>query len=93
MTYTMLYVPMVDSLQDIVDGTASWSPYSTAKAKALLLAITQFEFLMAFVVCRNGLRFVQPLSIGLQGRSNDICWQSLTMWCQLSRTAAPTSTA
>ncbi len=68
-----LYLPVVDSLQDIVDGTGSWSPDSTAKAKALLLAITQFEFLMAFVVCRNGLRFVQPLSVGLQGRSNDIC--------------------
>ncbi len=37
------------------------------------LAITKFESPMAFVVCRNGLHFVQPLSLGLQGRSNDIC--------------------
>ena len=34
--------------------------------------MTNFEFLIAFTVCRNCLRYVQPLSISLQGRSTDI---------------------
>ena len=36
-------------------------------------AVTNVEFLIAFyVVCGNGLRYVLPLNISLQGRSMDI---------------------
>ena len=67
-----LYTAVVATFQDIVDEHSSWNSESVCKARTLQWAVTNFEFLISFTVCRNCLRYVLPLSISLQGRSMDI---------------------
>lgn len=65
-----LYQTVVQILRDISENSSDSE--SVAKARGLSLAVTEFEFLIAFITCRNALRYVKPLSISLQSRSIDI---------------------
>ena len=57
-----------------VSSTAhGWSAESSKKASALLISITQFQFLMSFEVRYAGMGFIKGLTICFQGQSKDIC--------------------
>jgi Domain of unknown function (DUF4371)/hAT family C-terminal dimerisation region len=68
-----LYVAVVETLYDIMDNPNLWNQESLSKANSIKLSITQFDFLLAFIVCRNVLRYIQPLTVSLQRRTIDIC--------------------
>ena len=55
------------------DPQSNWSADSTATANGLLLSITQFDFLITFVVTKTCLAYIKGLSISLQSRPKDIC--------------------
>ena len=65
--------PAVVSTLDIVSTENGWISESSQKATSLLTAITQFEFLMAFVNTKHGFGFIKGLTISLQSHSKDIC--------------------
>ena len=50
-----------------------WDAENITMAGGLYLNITRFEFLMGFLVCLKGLRYVKSLTIGLQSSHVDIC--------------------
>ena len=53
-----LYVAVVETLYDIMDNPNLWNQESLSKANSIKLSITQFDFLLAFIVCRNVLRYI-----------------------------------
>ena len=72
-SFSMLYVALVHCFEEIVDPQSSWSAENTATADGLLLSITQFEFLVTFVITKNCLAYIKGLSISLQSRAKNIC--------------------
>lgn len=54
------------------DSSALWSPDSFTDWSALLLAITNSEFVSALVVVSNSLSYLLPLTKSLQSESKDI---------------------
>ena len=71
--FSQLYETLVDLLQDIKSSREGWNRDTVTDAAALLNAIIQFQFLMAFVVMWKGLTILKGLSISLQSSSIDIC--------------------
>ena len=61
--------PDVVSTLEIVSTENGWNSESSQKATSLLTAITQFEFLMAFVVTKHGFGFTKGLTVSLQSHS------------------------
>ena len=68
-----LYNAVVQSLEDVVTRSSQWSRESISTANGLLLSLTQFDFLVTFVITKNCLSYLKSLSISLQCRSIDIC--------------------
>ena len=72
--FSQLYKTLVDLLQqDIKSSREGYNRDTVTDAAALLNAIIQFQFLMAFVVMWTGLTILKGLSISLQSSSIDIC--------------------
>ena len=72
-SFSSLIKALVHSFEEIVDPQSNWSSDTTATAKGLMLSITQFDFLITFVVTKKCLAYIKGLSISLQTRSKDIC--------------------
>ena len=66
-------LPALVSTFEVISSAHGWSTESSKKASALLIAITQFQFLMSLEVIWAGLGFIKGLAISLQGKSKDIC--------------------
>ena len=59
-------LPALVSTLEIISTAHGWNAESSKKASALLISITQFQFLMSLEVTWVGLRF-KGLTISLQG--------------------------
>ena len=70
--FAQLFEVFVDLFEDI-SSSRDWNRDTSADASTLLIAITKFDFMMAFVIAWKALSLVKPLSIGLQSSSMDIC--------------------
>lgn len=71
-TFATLYKAIHDCLGQIAGDRAEWDNETHIKAAGFLSAISSGEFLVAFVVCRKGLQFIEPLTVGLQAKAMDI---------------------
>ena len=60
------------STLEVISTAHGWSAESSKEASALLISITQFQFLMSLEVTWAGLGFIKGLTISLQGQSKDI---------------------
>ena len=58
-------LPAVSTLE-VISTAHGWSAESSKKASALLISITQFQFLMSLEVTWAGLGFIKGLTISLQ---------------------------
>ena len=66
-------LPVLVSTLEVINTADGWSAESSMKASALLISITQFQFLMYLEVTWVGLGFIKGLTISLQRQSKDIC--------------------
>ena len=66
-------LPALVSTLEVISTAHGWSAESSKKASALLISITQFQFLISLEVTWAGLGFIKGLTISLQGKSKDIC--------------------
>jgi hypothetical protein len=71
--FGQLFEVIVDLFEDISSTPCAWNRDTCTDASTLLVAITKFDFLMAFVVAWKTLSLLKPLSVGLQSSSLDIC--------------------
>ena len=65
--------PAVVSTLETISSEPGWSSDTAHKAAGLLTAVTQFSFLVAFVVVNIGLGFIKGITTSLQSRTLDIC--------------------
>ena len=65
---------MVETSEEIVSASShqSWNNETVALANSLKLAITQWQFLIGFVVAKKGLEYAKVLSVSLQLHVKDI---------------------
>ena len=69
-----LYPAVVKTFEVISEGSAfGWNADSCKAADTLLTCITQFKFIMAFMVCHKCFGYIKGLTISLQKRANNIC--------------------
>ena len=66
-----LFLPIVCSLEDISCGSG-WNRESRSDAQSLLLALSQFQFIVTLKVTQSVLAYTRALSVKLQGRYSDI---------------------
>ena len=66
-------LPALVRIHEVISTAHGWSAESSKKASALLISITQFQFLMSLEVTWAGLGSIKGLTISLQGQSKDIC--------------------
>ena len=66
-------LPAVISSMEVISTEPGWNTESSQKAATLLRAITQFEFLISFVVVKHGFGFIKGLTVSLQSPLQDIC--------------------
>ena len=66
-------LPALVSTLVVISTAHGWTTESSKKASALLISITQFQFLISLEVTWAGLGFIKGLTISLQGQSKDIC--------------------
>ena len=71
--FSQFYEALVDLLQDIKSSQEGWNRETGTDAAALLEAIIQFDFVMAFIVMWKGLTILKGLSVSFQSSSIDIC--------------------
>ena len=69
--FSDLYLPIICSLEAISRST-DWNRDSRSDAQSLLLALSQFQFLVTLQVTQNVLAYTKGLSVKLQGRYTDI---------------------
>ena len=69
-----LYVAVVETFEEIVSPSnhQSWNNDTVTAANSLKVAITQWQFLIGFVVAKRGLEYAKILSISLQLHAKDI---------------------
>ena len=71
-TFQELFIPLIDTLQDMVNGESRAKPSLSADASSLLTLITQFDFIVALVITRHVLDATLPVTQLLQGKSIDV---------------------
>ena len=69
-----LYEAIVETFEEIVSPSNhhSWNNETMTSANSLKVAITQWQFLIGFVVAKKGLEYAKVLSVSLQLRAKDI---------------------
>ena len=67
-----LYEAVVESLEEIVSNHRSWNNETITAANSLKAAITQWQFLIGFVVATRGLEYAKILTVSLQMKAKDI---------------------
>lgn len=69
-----LYPTVVHTLEVISSGSAGgWNSDSCSSANSLLTCITQFQFVISFIVTSKCLGYIKGLTISLQKKAKDIC--------------------
>ena len=69
-----LFPAVVRTLEVISEGgDTGWNQDSRRSADSLLICITKFQFLIAFVVTKQCLEYIKGLTVSLQKRAKDIC--------------------
>ena len=72
-TFQELFIPLIDTLQDVANNVSGGSkPSLSADASSLLTLITHFDFIVALVITRNILDATLPVTELLQGKSIDV---------------------
>lgn len=69
-----LYEVIVETFEEIVSPSShqSWNNETVTSANSLTVAITQWQFLVHFVVTKKGLEYAKVLSVSLQLHAKDI---------------------
>ena len=69
-----LYEAVVETFEEIVlpSNHQSWNNETIVAANSLEVAITQWQFLIGFVVAKKGLEYAKILTVSLQLRAKDI---------------------
>ena len=72
--FCKLYTVVVIAFEDILSQSNhhNWNNDTVTAANSLKVAITQRQFLIAFVVAKKGLEYAKVLSVSLQQRAKDI---------------------
>ena len=71
--FSDLYLPIFCSLESIVYSSSSdWNRETRSDAQSLLLAISQFAFIVALAVTQKVLAYTKGLSVKLQGSYIDV---------------------
>ncbi|XP_068122100.1 52 kDa repressor of the inhibitor of the protein kinase-like [Hyperolius riggenbachi] len=75
-TFLDLYPAIVNCFQDIYDpppeSLVSWSRDTVVDAKAIFLALTTFDHIIALTVVQYCMSYIKGLTISLQAKANDI---------------------
>ena len=72
--FEKLYEAVVDAFEEIVSpgNRQNWNNDTISSATSLKIAITQWPFLIAFIVAKKGLEYAKVLTVSLQSHSRDI---------------------
>ncbi len=72
-TFQELFIPLIDTLQDVANNVSGGSkPSLSADASCLLALITHFDFIVALVITRNILDATLPVTELWLGKSIDV---------------------
>ena len=73
--FSDLFLPIFCCLVAIVYSSSSdWNRETCSDAQSLLLAMSQFSFMIALVLSQKILAYTKGLSVKLQGRYVDVVW-------------------
>jgi hypothetical protein len=67
-----LYLQVHDCLGQMCEDSDHWDSETLTKATGFLHTITSSTFMVAFIVVRNCLRYLKPLTVKLQKKAKDI---------------------
>ena len=67
-----LFLPTFSCLEAIAHSTSDWNRETRTDAQSLLLALSQFPFMVALVLSQKILAYTKGLSVKLQGRYVDV---------------------
>ena len=70
--FAELYTPVFRTLEEISTNPANFNPKTVADASALLLSMSQFQFLVSLHITKETLGHLSILSKSLQGKGQDI---------------------
>ena len=72
--FGQLYSSVVEALEEILSqcNYQCWNNDTITAASSLKVAVTQWQFIIGFVVAKKGLEYCKVLSVSLQQRSKDI---------------------
>ena len=70
--FSDLFLPTVSCLEEIVNSSAEWNRDTRSDAQSLLLAMSQFSFVVALVATQSVLAYTKGLSVKLQGPYVDV---------------------
>ena len=70
--FVNLFQSIACSMEDISTHPREWNPDSVNDARSYLMAITSFEFIAALHTTKSILSYIEPISISLQGNSQDV---------------------
>ena len=69
-----IFPAVIQTLEIISEGSSSgWNADSCRSAGSLLTCISQFKFIIAFIVAMKCLAYIKGLTTSLQKRAKDIC--------------------
>ena len=71
--FSDLFLPIVCCLEKIsLSSNTEWNNDTQSDSQSLLLALSQFSFIVTLTVTQNILAYIKGLSVKLQGRYVDI---------------------
>lgn len=71
-TFSELYLQVYTCLSQMCENSDLWDSETLTKATGFLHTIANSSFMVAFVVVRNCLRYLKPLTVKLQKKAKDI---------------------
>ncbi|KAL8575955.1 hypothetical protein ACOMHN_027353 [Nucella lapillus] len=71
-TFSNLYLTVFDTLAQMCEDTDTWVSETLTKATGFLLTIASSSFMVSFIVMRNCLRYLKPLTVKLQKLEKDL---------------------
>jgi hypothetical protein len=71
-TFSNLYLTVFDTLAQMCEDTDTWDSETLTKATGFLHTIASSSFMVSFIVVRNCLRYLKPLTVKLQKLEKDI---------------------
>ena len=74
------YEVILACLESITETIRSWDSETLIKARGFIACLTSFGFLATFIVTKNCLRYLKPVSVSIQQRSKDIILDVQRNW-------------